>query len=155
MRRCRAVLAAAVVLLCWGFLVPGPGPAAAQGTFVLVVHSSNPVEQVTADQVTDLFLKKTKSWSHGEAVEPVDQTASSAVRIAFSRQVLDKEVPWIKGFWQKQIFSGRATPPPELAGDAEVVQFVGRSAGAIGYVRAGTALGSQVKAVRLVGGNGA
>lgn len=43
-------------------------------------------------------------------------------------------------FLQQQIFSGRATPPAELASDAEVIAFVARTPGAIGYVSAGATL---------------
>ena len=37
-------------------------------------------------------------------------------------------------YWQQRIFSGRDVPPPEFELDREVVEYVLKHAGAIGYV---------------------
>jgi len=41
-------------------------------------------------------------------------------------------------------------PPPVKATDAEVIAFVAKNAGAVGYVAAGTALPPDVRALTLV-----
>ena len=82
-------------------------------------------------------------------MEPADQAADSSVRSAFSMKVHGKSVGAVKSFWQRQFFSGRATPPPELSSDEEILSFVRSHPGAIGYVDAGVQVGSGVKAVRL------
>ena len=43
---------------------------------------------------------------------------------------------------QQQIFAGRDLPPPELDSDDEVVKYVLRYPGAIGYVSAGANVGA-------------
>jgi hypothetical protein len=40
----------------------------------------------------------------------------------------------VRSYWQQLIFSGRDVPPPELDSDADVVKYVSKHAGAIGYV---------------------
>ena len=42
----------------------------------------------------------------------------------------------VANYWQRQIFSGRGTPPPIKESDAEVIAFVAANPGAIGYVSA-------------------
>lgn len=124
---------------------------AQEGGFQVVVSSSNPSSSIAKAQVGRLFLKKTTKWDHGLKVMPIDQAADRTVRRAFSRQIHGKEVGSVKSYWQKLIFSGRGTPPPEAGSDREVLDFVRRNSGAVGYVSSGTSLGSGIKALRVQG----
>jgi hypothetical protein len=40
----------------------------------------------------------------------------------------------VRAYWQQRIFSGRDVPPPELDSDQQVVDYVMKYPGAIGYV---------------------
>jgi ABC-type phosphate transport system substrate-binding protein len=133
-------------------LLPAAIPLTAQeGGFQLVVSSANPSSAIAKAQVARLFLKKSTTWDHGLKVVPIDRTANSTVRAAFSRQIHGKEVSFIRNYWQKLIFTGRGTPPPEAGSDREVLDFIRRNSGAIGYVASGTSLGSGIKALRVQG----
>ena len=59
-----------------------------------------------------------------------------------------KPVAAVLSHWQRLIFSGKGVPPSELAGEREVVSFVKRTAGAIGYVSESAAV-EGVKALPL------
>ncbi len=122
---------------------------AQDGSFTVVVNSSNPSTTMSKQQVRLIFLKKTSKWENGTKAVPVDQAEDRTVRRSFTSAVHGKKVSAIKSYWQKMIFSGRATPPSEKSSDSEVLAFVARNPGAIGYVSSGTSLGSRVKAVRL------
>ena len=95
------------------------------------------------------FLKKVTKWQNGTKVQPVDQVERSGVRQAFSSEIHAKDVAWIKSYWQKMFFSGRATAPPELSSDDEVLGFVRSQPAGIGYVAAGTDVGDGVKVVEI------
>ncbi len=110
-----------------------PRPSA----FRVIVHPSNPLASVDRKFLGDAFLKRTTRWdSGGEVIRPVDQTADSAVRRAFSDEILRRSVEAVKNYWQQGIFSGRDLPPPELDSDEEVVKYVLKHPGAIGYISA-------------------
>ena len=131
----------------------GPGsPLAAQGgaSFKVVVNASNPAAAMSRAEVSRLFLKKTTRWERGNKVLPVDQLPRSSVRVAFSQAVHRKDVDKIKSYWQAQLFSGKATPPAELASDADILDYVRRNAGAIGYVSK-SAVGDGVKVLEVTG----
>jgi ABC-type phosphate transport system substrate-binding protein len=115
----------------------------------VVVHSSNAVDSLSKARIADLFLKRATRWENGRAVIPVDQTEKSDARAAFSKHVLDKEVPWVKSYWQKMIFSGRATPPAELSTDAQVLDFVRANPDSIGYVGEAATVAGSVKVVKV------
>lgn len=108
--------------------------------FRLIVHPSNALRSAPDTWLADLFLKKITRWPEGEVTRPADQKPGSAVRRAFSEQVLRRSVGAVRSYWQQRIFSGRDVPPPELDSDEAVVAFVAKYPGAIGYVAAATKL---------------
>lgn len=116
--------------------------------FRVVVHPDQPASRLEADFVAAAFLRKTTRWPNGQPIRPVDQDASSAVRRKFSSDVLHRSVAAVRNYWQQLIFTGRGLPPPELNNDQEVLKYVARNAGAIGYV-SGNCEASGVKVVTL------
>jgi ABC-type phosphate transport system substrate-binding protein len=141
----------AVLTSCLGFLVlvATAQPASAAG-FKVVVNDGNPVATLGKADIGKLFLKKDTRWESGTTVEPVDQVGDSAVREAFSKEIHSKAVGAVKSYWQRQIFSGRGTPPPELSTDGEVIAYVKSHPWAIGYVDADAAVGQGAKVVKVV-----
>lgn len=145
----------AVLLICLGLAFglasgPGAGPAVAQEPVIVIVHPTVPVSGLTRQEVSDLFLKKTKLWSDRTPVVPVDLAEGTATRSRFSTAFHKRDVAAIEAYWQKLIFSGREVPPTKRASAAEVVSFVRRQRGAVGYVPAGTALGPEVKVLKVM-----
>lgn len=137
-----------VCLVLLGSLLGLSGPANAAESFKLIVNSGNPVASMDTKDVAKLFIKRVSTWDDGTSADPVDQAPDSAVREAFSETVHGRSVTAVKSYWQKQIFSGRGVPPPELSSDAAVVDFVKKNRGAIGYVSAGADV-SGVKVITL------
>ncbi len=123
-------------------------PASA-GVKIVVNKSNAAASSMSKGKVADLFLKKSTRWENGQAVIPVDQADRNKARGEFSATILDKEVPWVKSYWQKMIFSGRATPPAELSSDAEVLNFVKTYPASIGYVSDGASIPAGVKVIKV------
>lgn len=116
----------------------------------IVVNDKNPVpDSMTKDEVADLFLKKSTRWTNGQTVVPLDLTDTSKVRSEFSSTVLNKDVTAVKSYWQKMIFSGRATAPIELGSEAEILTFVRKFPAAIGYVSDTATIPEGVKVVKI------
>jgi len=128
------------------------GVADAADAFVVIVHPSVTGASIRRADLGAVFLKKASRWSGGGGLAvPVDQSGTSRVRIAFSEGVLGQPVAQVVQYWQKQMFSAaRLTPPPVKATDAEVIAFVAKNAGAVGYVAAGTTLPPEVRTLALI-----
>jgi ABC-type phosphate transport system substrate-binding protein len=129
-------------------LVATAGPAGA-ADFKVVIHASNPVSTLSTADLSEIFLKKNTRWATGSAIEPVDRAGDTGIRASFSMKAHGKSVGAIKSYWQRQIFSGRATPPPELSSDADVLAFIRSHPWAIGYVSAGVPAGDGIKEVPI------
>jgi len=104
--------------------------------FHVIVCASNPVPSMPARDVKMLFLKRRKHWDNGLEVMPVDLPVKSAVREAFSQQVLGRSAKEVDSYWQAQVFSGRTSAPAERSTDEAVLAYVRSNPGAIGYVSA-------------------
>jgi len=123
--------------------------AAAQAQVAVIVNPKSPTASMTADQVASIFLGKSNTLPSGAAAAAVDQPESAAVREQFYTKVTGKQAAQVKAAWSRLVFSGKATPPKELASSAEVKKFVAGNADAIGYIEK-AALDGTVKAVLSV-----
>ena len=115
-------------------LSPAVGWAA---EYQVVVHSTNPTDILTKEQLAKMFLKKLVKWDTGTPIVPIDQAPASPARAAFTRIVHAKPLSAIASYWQQQIFAGRDVPPAEKPSDEAVIAFVKANPGAIGYVSGG------------------
>lgn len=122
---------------------------AQRGSFLVVAHASNPISAIRSDELSKIFLKKITVWRTKRPVVVVDQAETTKIRQQFSRDVHHREVQSILSYWQTQIFSGRAVPPQQRAGDAEVMAFVAGNPDAIGYVSATATLAPGLKVLNI------
>ena len=126
-------------------------PAQAQDKdFVVIVNTFNPFVEIRADDLSRIFLKKTATWSNGQTAQPVDQPEGSNLRRRFTARVLNRDTGSVKSYWQQQVFSGKAVPPPTLDTDAAVLEFVRQHPYAVGYISASTRLTNEVRVIAVV-----
>lgn len=119
----------------------------AQG-YQVIAHPAAGVSEISAAELSKVFLKKSSKLPSGEAAKPVDLPPASKVRDAFSKDVHGRGASQVESYWQQQIFAGKDVPPDTKASDADVVAFVSSTPGAIGYVAAGAAV-AGVKVVKV------
>ena len=140
------LVAALVAALVLG--APAPSPAADE--FVVIVHPSVAGANVRRPDLAAVFLKKATRWGSGGTAVPVDQSGTSAVRKAFCDAVLGMPVGTAVQYWQKQMFGANPLRPPAVkASDAEVIAFVEKTEGAVGYVSKTAVLPAGVKAIAV------
>lgn len=126
----RRTLIALVAVAAAALMAPG---ARADG-FKIIVHPDNPVESLSREDLSAIFLKTRLELEDGRKLVPVDQSASSDVRGTFTRMIHRRAMDAVMAYWQQQIFAGRGVPPPVKDGDAAVLEFVRSNPDAIGYI---------------------
>lgn len=127
-------------LLCGSMLGTMLWASIASAEVVVVVHPSNPVASMTADQVADYFLGKST------ALQPMDLPESSSARTEFYQKVTSKDAAQVKAVWTRLIFTGKATPPKEVSSSADMKKAIASNQKAIGYIEK-SAVDSSVKVV--------
>jgi ABC-type phosphate transport system substrate-binding protein len=106
---------------------------------VAVVGAKSPAATMTNEQVAQFFLGKSNTMT------PIDQP-EGALRNEFYKKVADKDASQAKALWSKLVFTGKATPPKEVANSGEVKKAVAADPKAIGYIEK-SAVDATVKVV--------
>lgn len=111
----------------------------------VIVHPSN-ASNLDDSSITRIFLGKAKSFPDGSQAIAVNQSEGSAATNYFNENLVGKSASQLKAYWSKLVFTGKGTPPQEVASDAEVIELVSKNPSLIGYVDAASVDGS-VKAI--------
>lgn len=109
-------------------LVLGGAPALAAGLFVI----ANPDVALSADDVKEVYLGE-KQFAGAVRLVPVDNAMAQA---DFLKRAITIEAIKYSSTWTKKGFREGLNPPAIKSGDIEVIEFVKRTPGAVGYVTA-------------------
>lgn len=101
---------------------------------VVVVVNSNNKNTMAEDDISRIFLGKTKSFPDGAEAIPVDQAAGAVNRSTFVGAVLKKNDRQLKAYWAQLLFTGKGTPPKEVGSSAEVKKLIAQNPSLIGYI---------------------
>lgn len=96
-----------------------------------VVVIANPGLTVGAGDVNDIYLGE-KQLAGSVKLVPVDNSASQE---AFLGKFLAIDAAKYRSTWAKKAFRDGLTAPAVKGGDAEVVEFVKKTPGAVGYIK--------------------
>jgi hypothetical protein len=125
MKHLKIILATTALALCAAW-------QAQAADVKMIANSSVAASAISAGDIKDVFLldKDSLGSSH---VEPV-LTKGGATHEAFIKEYLGKNDTALQAFYRSLVFTGKASMPKSLASDAEVVAYVAKTKGAIGYV---------------------
>jgi ABC-type phosphate transport system substrate-binding protein len=115
--------------------------AAAFSGVAVVVHPGNG-NDLSAQDITRIFLGKKKSFPDGSEAIPIDQSEGSATRTAFVTTILKKNGQQIKAYWAQLLFTGKGTPPKDVGNSAGVKKLISENPALIGYIDSGDVDGS-------------
>jgi ABC-type phosphate transport system substrate-binding protein len=118
------------------------GAAAAWAADIkIIANSSVGATSVSSDELKGVFLATKSSLSDGSHVEPV-LLKSGAVHEAFLKDYVGKSDSALETYYRSLVFTGKGSMPKAFSSDAEVVAYVEKTKGAIGYVATATATAS-------------
>jgi TonB family protein len=103
----------------------------------VIANSSVKADTISADEIKRVFLEERRSLDDGTHVAPVLEK-DGPVHQAFLRAYLGRTDDDLLMYYRALVFAGRGSMPKELDSDAEVVAYVTKTKGAIGYVSAET-----------------
>ena len=118
----------------------------------VIVHPNNPVVAMSAREVSDLYLGRSRSFSVNDQKLPAavyEQPQDSTLRESFFRALNGMGLKQLNAYWARLRFSGEVLPPMILADSRTVLDAVSRNRGGIGYVDAALADASVKVVLRL------
>lgn len=124
--RCRLVLLPSLLLLLTS------NPASAE--LVVVMRANTPVERLSKDEVTNIFLGRYRSLPSGMQAQPIDQPTGSGTRSIFYQRLVNKTQNEINAYWARLHFSGKTSPPMQSDSPKETLERLLANPGAISYM---------------------
>jgi len=125
------------VLFSFAFVLLFTASSIAQ-SYQVVANINDTEVNLSKKEISQIFLKNIIKWDDGTKIVPVDLSIRSEIRAEFSEEIHGRAVNAIRSFWQQAAFSGAGTAPIEKSTDEEVIAFIKKNPGAIGYVSANT-----------------
>jgi ABC-type phosphate transport system substrate-binding protein len=113
-------------------LLAASAPAVAADRIVMIVGHAT-VRKLDMATVRRIYTGKTVELD-GLRVVPVNAAPGSALRQRFLAEYLDTSEDDYLAYWTVRRYVGKGTPPTELRQPADIIDFVNRTPGAIGYV---------------------
>lgn len=95
---------------------------------IVVISNSGTV--VSADEIRDIFLGE-KEFSGGTKLVVIDNASTQS---DFLAKFMHMDMIKYNSIWTKKSFRDGLTPPAVKSGDSEVIEYIKRTPGAIGYV---------------------
>ena len=123
-----------------GFLSP------AKAQIAVIVNPGNAVENITIADLGKMYSGDKSSWPGGGKIVLVDQKSNKELSDRFYQAVLSKTTGKVRQIWIKKMLQGEMSTPEAKESDESMVSFVAQTAGAVGFVEAG----SVTEAVKVV-----
>jgi hypothetical protein len=123
--------------LAWkvlGLLLCVISPATASDVKVIANGSVN-VSEVSSADLKSIFWETKTLLEDGSHVEPVLLKSGDA-HDAFVKQYTGKTTAALETYYRSLVFTGKGAMPRRFASEAELVDYVTKTKGAIGYVSA-------------------
>jgi hypothetical protein len=133
----KKLLFSTLLLGCLAAVASWSGVAVSAAASVQVIaNPSVKSAAVSAEDLKNVFLGTKKSLPDGSTVEPV-LAESGPAHEAFLKDVLGKSDQALRNYFKTLVFTGKGSMPKSFASDAEILKYVAKTPGAIGYVAAG------------------
>lgn len=119
---------------------------AVRAEIVVICHLDNPVKALSARQVSDIFLGRSRTFPGGAGALILEHRRDARMREEFFRALNGMTLKQLNAYWARLQFSGEVQPPQSLDDSAAVLEAVRKDAAAIGYVDA-AAVDNSVRVV--------
>ena len=99
----------------------------------IIINNNVQANQISVRELKNVYLREKSSLNDGTHVEPV-LARGGAAHEAFLKLYLKQNNDELQRYYQSLVFSGKGSMPKALSSEAEVVTYVAKTRGAIGYV---------------------
>jgi ABC-type phosphate transport system substrate-binding protein len=101
----------------------------------VLVNGASTVAGISEDDLKDYYLGKKASWPDGSKVTVVVLKDGASHESLMKK--LGKSTSQFSTGWKKLVFTGKGSMPEQVGSEDELVAFVAKTPGSIGYADAG------------------
>ncbi len=134
------------LLICLFACAIGSASSTISAEEAVLVHGTSTVAGLSDDDLKDYYLGKKASWPDGSKVVIVVLKDGASHENLMKR--LGKSTSQFSTGWKKLVFTGKGSMPEQVGNEDELVAYVAKTPGAIGFADAGK-VKEGVKAIPL------
>lgn len=112
--------------------------SAQAGNVKIIANASVKSDAITAGELVRVFLEDTNSLNDGSHAVPVLEKGGAAHE-AFLKEYMGKSDAALQTYYRSLVFTGKGEMPKVVGSDADMVAYVAKTKGAIGYVASASA----------------
>ena len=101
----------------------------------VLVNSTTAIITISEDDLKNYYLGKRSSWPDGSKVTVVVLKDGASHEILMKK--LGKSTSQFNTGWKKLVFTGKGSMPEQVSSEDELVAFVAKNPGSIGYANVG------------------
>jgi ABC-type phosphate transport system substrate-binding protein len=109
----------------------------AAGDIVIVANPEAGVDSLSKSDLESIMLGKKKKWDSGTKIKIAILKAGDTHE-AFTKEYTGKTASQFKSYWKKLVFTGEGIQPKSFKTEDELVAYVAKTKGAVGYISSGT-----------------
>ena len=133
-----------VVIL--GALTISP-PAVFADDMMVICNDSVSIDSLEKKDVKNIFLGRKTRWADGDKINFVT-LKSGPVHDLFLKLYVGKTLSQYNNYWKKRAFTGKGKVPKSFATPEELIGYVVKTRGAIGYIPF-SAYQNQIKSISI------
>lgn len=126
---------------------PGTGLAAPDGQLLIIANPGISSTSIDYKDLQRIYLGKKTQWKDDISIVPV-MLKSGPLHDGFIEDFLDRSVQRFATYWRQMVFTGKGVPPRSFEDESELVDFVARTPGSLGFASTSADVG-DVKILTL------
>jgi ABC-type phosphate transport system substrate-binding protein len=131
----RSLQLATAVLLLWLSVSPLHGAPETGEPLALLVHPQTPVENITAEQLTRIFLAEQQFWPGSHRITLLIRAPESPLRTAVLEQIYHMSEQEFRKYWISKMFKAEVASGPRMVFTADMaISLVSAIPGAVAFV---------------------
>lgn len=140
-----------MILMMTDHGAPAADPVQLDGPLAVIVHRSNPTDELSLAELRSIFMGERQRWSNGRRITLLQQEPGQPERDATLRLVYGMSESEVDHHFLRAVYRGQVlSPPKRLSSPERVRRFVFNVPGAIGCVPVAEA-DDSVKVLRVDG----
>jgi len=112
----------------------GGASIASADTIVVLVNKSNPVGEMSVEEVKSIYSGTQRFWEDGSKIKPLHMPPESKEKECFVKNIFKVSLSQYKLFWLSQKQKTGETEPLSLQVSYPILNILSRKKQAIGYV---------------------
>jgi len=116
------------------------------GDVVVIANKDVPSDKLGQDTIKKIFLGNIINWDNNEVIMVV-LSGDNEIHDAFLKKYIKRTSSQFQNVWRQNLFTGKGAMSTKMKTDDEIVDYIAKTKGSIGYVSSEINLPGDVKPI--------